>query len=95
LDQYDSQDWPSQERPPIPKRRRRSFSAEFKAQVVLDILADTRSESEAARQHKLKPELIARWKEIALEGLETLFRNGGNATRTRTGSPIWSGWSDA
>ncbi len=29
-----------------------------------------------ARQRKQKPELIARWKEIALEGLETLFQGG-------------------
>jgi len=26
-----------------------------------------RSQAEVARQHKLKPELIARWKDIALE----------------------------
>jgi transposase len=60
----------------MPKRRRRSFTAEFKAQVVLEVLSGTRSQAEAARQHKLKPELICRWKEIALEGLETLFRGG-------------------
>ena len=28
------------------------------------------------RQHKLKPELISRWKDIALEGLVTLFQGG-------------------
>jgi transposase-like protein len=66
----------SQERPPTPKRRRRSFTAEFKAQVVLEVLAGQKSQAEVARQHKLKPELIARWKEIALEGLETLFQSG-------------------
>ena len=31
-------------------------------------------QSEVARQHKLKPELISRWKDIALEGLEGLFQ---------------------
>jgi transposase-like protein len=60
----------------MPKRRRRSFTAEFKAQVVLEVLAGQKSQAEVARQHKLKPELIARWKEVALEGLETLFRGG-------------------
>jgi transposase-like protein len=58
----------------MPKRRRRSFSPQFKAQVVLEVLSGTKSQAEVARQHKLKPELIARWKDIALEGLETLFR---------------------
>ena len=60
----------------MPKRRRRSFTAEFKAQVVLEVLSGARSQAEIARQHKLKPELIARWKDVALEGLETLFRGG-------------------
>ncbi len=60
----------------MPKRRRRSFTPQFKAQVVLEVLSGQRSASESARQHKLKPELIARWKDIALEGLETLFQSG-------------------
>ena len=60
----------------MPKRRRRSFTPQFKAQVVLEVLAGLKSPSEIARQHKLKPELIARWKDIALEGLETLFQGG-------------------
>ena len=53
----------------MPKRRRRSFTPQFKAQVVLEVLSGQRSASEAARLHKLKPELISRWKDIALEGL--------------------------
>ena len=60
----------------MPKRRRRSFAPQFKAQVVLEVLSGQRSASESARQHKLKPELISRWKDIALEGMETLFRGG-------------------
>ena len=60
----------------MPKRRRRSFTPQFKAQVVLEVLSGTSSQAEAARQHRLKPELLARWKEVALEGLETLFRGG-------------------
>jgi transposase len=58
------------------KRRRRSFTPQFKAQVVLEVLSGQRSQAAVARQHKLKPELIARWKDIALEGLETLFEAG-------------------
>ena len=60
----------------MPKRRRRSFTPQFKAQVVLEVLAGLKSQAEVARQHKLKPELITRWKDIALEGLETLFQAG-------------------
>jgi transposase-like protein len=65
----------------MPKRRRRSFTPQFKAQVVLELLAGLRSQAEVARQHKLKPELIARWKDIALEGLETLFQGEGRRSQ--------------
>jgi transposase-like protein len=61
----------------MPKRRRRTFTAEFKAQAVLEVLSGLKSQAEVARQHKLKPELIARWKEVALEGLESLFQGDG------------------
>jgi transposase-like protein len=61
----------------MPKRRRRSFTAEFKAQVDLEVLTGLKSPSEIARQNKLKPELIARRKDIALGGLESLFQAEG------------------
>src|SRR3954466_10657971 len=67
----------------MPKRRRRSFTPQFKAQVVLEVLSGLRSQAEVARQHKLKPELIARWKETALEGLESLFRGGEQREQDR------------
>jgi hypothetical protein len=35
-----------------------------------------RKSATSSRQHKLKPELIARWKDTVLEGLETLFQGG-------------------
>ncbi|HLJ97311.1 MAG TPA: transposase [Gemmataceae bacterium] len=60
----------------MPKRRRRTFTPAFKPQVVLEVLAGTRSQAEIAREQNLKPELIARWKEVALEGLQTLFQSG-------------------
>jgi|SRR5579864_378266 len=60
----------------MPKRRRRSFTPQFKAQVVLEVLSGLRSQAEVTRLHKQKPELIARWKEVALEGLETLLQGG-------------------
>ena len=67
----------------MPKRRRRSFTPQFKAQVVLEVLSGQRSASESARQHKLKPELISRWKDIALEGL---FQGDDHRATTMTAS---------
>jgi hypothetical protein len=42
-----------------------------------EVLAGLKNPFEVARQYKLKPELIARWKDIVLEGLETLFQGEG------------------
>ena len=67
----------------MPKRRRRSFTAEFKALVVLEVLSGLRSQAEVARQHKLKPELVSRWKDIALEGLESLSHAGDHRDQDR------------
>ena len=63
------------------KRRRRSFTPQFKAQVVLEVLSVQRSASESARQDKLKPELICRGKDFALEGLEVLFEGDDQRSR--------------
>jgi transposase len=65
----------------MPKRRSRSFTPQFKAQVVLEVISGQRGASEAARLHKLKPELISRWKDIALEGLEGLFEGDDRRSR--------------
>jgi hypothetical protein len=49
----------------MPRGRRRSFTAEFRGRVVLEVLAGLKSQAEVARQRKLKPELIGRWKDSA------------------------------
>src|SRR5262249_35824179 len=67
----------------MPKRRRRSFTPQFKAQVVLEVLSGQRSASESARQHELKPELISRRKDIALEGWEVLVEGDDQKSRGR------------
>lgn len=63
------------------KRRRRSFTPEFKSRVVLEVLSGLKSQAEVARLHKLKPELVARWKDIDLDGLGTLFHAGDRPDR--------------
>jgi transposase-like protein len=65
----------------MPKRRRRSFTPQLKARVALEVLAGLKGQAEVARHHKLKPELIARWEYVALEGLETLFDAGERRDR--------------
>jgi transposase len=67
------------------KRTRRSFTPQFKAQVVLAALTGAQSQAELCRQHGLKPELLALWKKTALDRLPTVFntepRDGQDAAR--------------
>ena len=58
----------------MPRRSRRTFTAEFKAKVVLDLLAGTTTQAEVCRKHQLSPSLVALWKAALLERLPTVFQ---------------------
>jgi transposase-like protein len=58
-------------------RGRRSFSAEFKAQRVLEWLTGTASQAEICRKHQLSPQTLTHWKAIILERIHTLFEGDG------------------
>jgi transposase-like protein len=65
-------------------RTRRSFSAQFKAQTVLDLLTGVSNQAEICRQHKLSPQLVARWKAIVLEQLHCLFEEDNQQSPEQT-----------
>ena len=43
-------------------RTRRQFTAEFKAQRVLDVLSGRKTAAAICREYQLKPDLLTRWK---------------------------------
>jgi transposase len=55
------------------KRQRRSFSAEFKARVVLEVLTGQKTAAQACREHQLKPELLSRWKAEVVTHASSVF----------------------
>jgi transposase-like protein len=55
-------------------RKRRRFTPEFKAKVVLEVLTGTQSPAEACRRHALSPNLLGLWKATFLERAHTLFQ---------------------
>ena len=55
---------------------RRLFPAEFKAQVVLDLLSGAASQADLCRKHNIKPQLLTYWRASVVERLHTLFREG-------------------
>jgi transposase len=58
-------------------RARRSFPAEFKARIVLQLLSGEASQAELCRKHSIKPNLIANWKAAVLDRLHTVFEADG------------------
>jgi len=43
----------------MPRRARRTFTAEFKAKVILDLLAGHTTPAGVCRKHQLSPSLVA------------------------------------
>ena len=55
--------------------RRRRFSAEFKARVVLELISGAKSQAQVCREHELNPNLVSRWKAEFLGRSPELFRS--------------------
>ena len=55
------------------KRKRRNFTPEFKAEVVLEALSGESSPAEVCRRHNLSDEQLSKWKRQFLENAATLF----------------------
>lgn len=56
------------------RRARRSFTPEFKAKVVLDVLTGSATQAEVCRKHQISPSLFALWKATFLERLPVVFQ---------------------
>ena|SRR5690349_461250 len=57
------------------RRPRRTFTPEFKAKVVLDVLTGTASQAEVCRKHQISPSLFALlWRATLLERLPVVFQ---------------------
>ncbi len=58
--------------------RRRRFSAEFKARVVLGLISGTKSQSQVCREHELNPNMVSRWKAEFVERSPELFQSNAH-----------------
>lgn len=56
----------------MPKRR--TFTAEFKAELVISVLTNVKSQAEVCRQHQLKPQLFNRWKTQMLDNAHVVYQ---------------------
>ncbi len=54
--------------------KHRSFTPEFKAQVVLEVISGSRGAAEICRQHELKPPLLSTWKAELVDKAVRVFQ---------------------
>jgi putative transposase len=61
---------------------RKHYSADFKAQVVQEILKEEKTIAQIASEHSVHPSQLNTWKAIALQGLPSLFSRDHKAADT-------------
>ena len=66
------------------KRKRRNFTPEFKAKVVLEALSSKSSQAEVCRRHNLSEDQLSKWKQQFLENAATLFESSDKPSRNAT-----------
>ena len=55
---------------------RKSYSAEFKAQAVIEMLKEEKTMAELASQYGVHATMLHRWRKAATEALPEVFREG-------------------
>ena len=56
--------------------KRRKFSPEFKARVVLEMITAQKSTAQTSREHGIKDSVLSRWKQEFIERSPKLFEQG-------------------
>ena len=55
--------------------KRRRFTSQFKAEVVIEALTGQSSQAELCRRHNLSEEQLSKWKHQLLDNAATLFES--------------------
>jgi transposase len=55
--------------------RRRRFTGEFKARVVLELISGTKSQAQVCKEQELNPNMVTRWKAEFLQKAPELFQS--------------------
>jgi len=53
--------------------KRRTFTSDFKARLVLEELTGVKSRAEICREHQLKPQIFSRWRAEFLDRAPEIF----------------------
>ena len=64
------------------KRKRRRFTPEFKAKVVIEALHIETSQAELCQRHNITEEQLAQWKRQFIENAASLFESTDKPSET-------------
>ena len=64
---------------------KKSYTAAFKAQVVLELLKETKTLSQLSSEYGVHPNVLRDWKQIALKGLPDVFGQRDSVSETKAG----------
>ena len=64
--------------------KRRTFTPEFKAEVVLEALRGETSQAELCRRHNLSEEQLSKWKQQFVENAASLFESRDKSSKETT-----------
>ena len=62
---------------------KKSYTAAFKAQVVLELLKETKTLAELSSEHGVHANVLRDWKLIALKGLPDVFEKRDSVTEAK------------
>lgn len=63
-------------------RKRRTYTGEFKAKIVIELIRGRKSLTELAAQYKLHPNQIKNWKSVFLKQASIIFEDKRRAKKT-------------
>ena len=59
---------------------KKTYTANFKAQVVLELLKETKPLNQLAAEYQLAPTVLREWRQVALKGLPEVFTQRDSIT---------------
>jgi transposase len=63
---------------------KKTYTATFKAQVVQELLKETKTLTQLAAEHGIHPNVLREWRTTALAGLPSLFTKADTVESVRT-----------
>ena len=66
--------------------KRKQVSVEFKAKVALAAIRGDETVAELASRYQIHPNMIAKWKRMALDNMKATFRRGRSAGAAESGT---------